>query len=253
MKALSPETLVVVSVLVACVPLLISVGTCYLKFSIVLGMLRSGFGTQQAPSNSLVLALSIVMSLAVMQPVAQQVEQRVSSMKWGELDSRPIGELMVKAREVVEPWYAFMLAHSGERELSVLASVMSREQKGVKQSSDGGGMTSPAVAQAGEARSQAQPQAGSPDGQISSESAAQPSLQTVLGAFVLSEIKRGFMTAFLLLLPFFVIDLVVANVLVGMGLTMVSPVIVSLPLKLLLFISTDGWLLLVKSMVSAYQ
>lgn len=233
MKALSPETLVIVSVLVACVPLLISVGTCYLKFSIVLGMLRSGFGTQQAPSNSLVLALSIVMSLAVMQPVARQVEERVAAMKWGDLDSRPMAELMTKAREVVEPWYAFMLAHSGQNELSVLASVMSPD---AQLPATGDAVVEP-----------------TPPPPAATESGMTPPLQTVLGAFVLSEIKRGFMTAFLLLLPFFVIDLVVANVLVAMGLTMVSPVIVSLPLKLLLFISTDGWLLLVKNMVSAYQ
>ena len=258
MKALSPESLLVVSVLVACVPLLISIGTCYLKFSIVLGMLRSGFGTQQAPSNSLGLALSIVMSLAVMQPVAQQVEQRFSGVKWGELDSRPIGELIVRAREVVEPWYTFMLDHSGERELEVLAGVMSRDAqsgagrlKGAAPNDSAGGDATGIGPYARQKRSPLPP---APVAAAVPTALPVPhSLQVVFGAFVLSEIKRGFMTAFLLLLPFFVIDLVVANVLVGMGLTMVSPVVVSLPLKLLLFISTDGWLLLVKNMVSAYQ
>jgi type III secretion protein R len=74
-----------------------------------------------------------------------------------------------------------------------------------------------------------------------------------LAAFVLSEIKEGFIIAFLLLLPFFVIDLVVANVLVALGLTMVSPSTIGLPLKLLLFISTDGWLSLARSLVTSYQ
>jgi flagellar biosynthetic protein FliP len=74
-----------------------------------------------------------------------------------------------------------------------------------------------------------------------------------VAAFVLSEIKRGFTLAFFLLIPFFVIDLVVANLLVAMGLTMMSPVIVSLPIKLLLFVSTDGWLLLAKNLIQAYQ
>jgi flagellar biosynthetic protein FliP len=74
-----------------------------------------------------------------------------------------------------------------------------------------------------------------------------------VGAFVLSEIKKGFILAFFLLIPFFVIDLVVANLLVAMGLTMMSPVIVSLPIKILIFISTDGWLLLAKNLIQAYQ
>jgi type III secretion protein R len=75
----------------------------------------------------------------------------------------------------------------------------------------------------------------------------------VLGAFVLSEIKKGFLIAFLLLIPFFVIDLVVGNILVALGLTMMSPSTVSLPLKLLLFVSSDGWLLIAKSLIAAYR
>ena len=70
---------------------------------------------------------------------------------------------------------------------------------------------------------------------------------------MLSEIKKGFTIAFFLLIPFFVIDMVVANILVGMGLTMMSPVIVSLPLKLLLFVTSDGWLLLAQSLTKSYQ
>jgi type III secretion protein R len=79
------------------------------------------------------------------------------------------------------------------------------------------------------------------------------SLVTALAAFVLSEIKKGFTLAFFLLVPFFVIDLIVSNVLVAMGLTMMSPVVVGLPIKLLLFITSDGWLLLSRSLIRAYQ
>jgi flagellar biosynthesis protein FliP len=74
----------------------------------------------------------------------------------------------------------------------------------------------------------------------------------VLAAFVLSEIRRGFLMAFAMLVPFFVIDVVVANVLVGLGLTMMSPVVVSLPLKLLLFVSCDGWLQVARGVMSSY-
>jgi type III secretion protein R len=74
-----------------------------------------------------------------------------------------------------------------------------------------------------------------------------------MAAFVLSEIKKGFLIAFILLIPFFVIDLIVGNLLVALGLTMMSPSTVTLPLKVLIFVSTDGWLLLAKGLVASYR
>ena len=80
MKLASPEALLALSVGVALVPLLVSIGTCYLKFSIVLSILRSGFGTQQAPSASMIMALSLVMSLVVMQPVIGGTVEKIKEV-----------------------------------------------------------------------------------------------------------------------------------------------------------------------------
>ena len=219
MKTLSPEVLLIVSLGIGLVPIVIAIGTCYLKFSIVLSLLRSGFGTQQAPSTSLVMALSMVMSLVVMQPVIQATHKGLGDLSVSALASAKVGELLKRGEEVTLPWRTFLLQHSGEREMEVFRrlSVPSGAASEVE--------TAP----------------------------ADLSLVTVLGAFVLSEIKKGFLIAFLLLIPFFVIDLVVGNVLVALGLTMMSPSTVSLPLKLLLFVSSDGWLLLAKSLISAYR
>lgn len=219
MKTLSPEVLLIVSLGIGLVPIVIAIGTCYLKFSIVLSLLRSGFGTQQAPSASLVMALSMVMSLVVMQPVIQATHEGLGDLSVSALGSAKVGELLKRGEEVTLPWRTFLLQHSGEREMEVFRrlSVPSGAASEVE--------TAP----------------------------ADLSLVTVLGAFVLSEIKKGFLIAFLLLIPFFVIDLVVGNVLVALGLTMMSPSTVSLPLKLLLFVSSDGWLLLAKSLISAYR
>jgi type III secretion protein R len=219
MKTLSPEVLLIVSLGIGLVPIMIAIGTCYLKFSIVLSLLRSGFGTQQAPSASLVMALSMVMSLVVMQPVIQATHEGLGDLSVSALGSAKVGELLKRGEEVTLPWRTFLLQHSGEREMEVFRrlSVPSGAASEVE--------TAP----------------------------ADLSLVTVLGAFVLSEIKKGFLIAFLLLIPFFVIDLVVGNVLVALGLTMMSPSTVSLPLKLLLFVSSDGWLLLAKSLISAYR
>jgi len=220
MKTLSPEALLIISLGIGLVPLLIAIGTCYLKFSIVLSLLRSGFGTQTAPSASMVMALSMVMSLVVMQPVLSKTTDALAALSVAELSRGNVGEIMKRAEKLAAPWRAFLLEHSGERELETF----SRLARGSEQKSQ----ETPVVAQ-------------------------EPHLVTALGAFVLSEIKKGFMIAFLLLIPFFALDLIVGNILVALGLTMMSPSTVSLPLKLLLFVSSDGWLLLARSLISAYQ
>ncbi len=225
MKTLSPEILVIASIGIAAVPLMIAVGTCYLKFSIVLSLLKSGFGTQQAPSSSLVMALSLVMSLVVMQPVISDSLDRVSALKVADLSSASFGKITEQANSLVQPWKTFLLGHSGDRELTVFSRLAVASHQEAAQQLEG-----PSVIDR-----------------------SQVALTAALAAFVLSEIKKGFTLAFFLLIPFFVIDLVVANLLVALGLTMMSPVIVSLPLKLLLFISTDGWLLLARNLIQAYR
>jgi type III secretion protein R len=218
MKTVSPETLIFISLAVGVVPLMIGIGTCYLKFSIVLSLLRSGFGTQQAPSNALVMALSMVMSLVVMNPVLTGMSERLEKFPLADARGESLRVLMQRASDVVVPWRDFLISHAGEREVLTFTAL------------SGVGETPPTV-----------------------DNQKPVSIGVALAAFVLSEIKSGFVLAFLLLLPFFVIDIVIANVLVAMGLTMMSPSVVGLPLKLLLFISTDGWLMLARGLISSYR
>ncbi len=219
MTTLSPETLLVASFGMALVPLVIAVGSCYLKFSIILSMLRTGFGAQQAPSASLVVALSCVMSLVVMQPVLSGVARGVGSLSVQEVGTWSISRLLESGSLAIEPWKKFLVQHAGERELAVFTSFVSRQTH----------VSAPLR-----------------------DKDSTP-LITALAAFVLTEIKKGFAIAFFLLIPFFVIDLIVANLLVAMGLTMMSPVVVSLPLKVLLLLSSDGWLLLAHNLIKGYQ
>ena len=79
------------------------------------------------------------------------------------------------------------------------------------------------------------------------------SMRVLITSFMLSELREAFAMGFVLLLPFLVIDLVVSNILAGMGMFMVSPTIISLPLKLLLFAVSDGWILLGKSLIASYN
>ena len=76
--------------------------------------------------------------------------------------------------------------------------------------------------------------------------------QVVIPAFVTSELKEAFQIGFLVFVPFIIIDMVVANVLLSMGMHMLSPSVISLPFKLLLFVLVDGWFLLVRGLVLSY-
>jgi flagellar biosynthesis protein FliP len=89
-----------------------------------------------------------------------------------------------------------------------------------------------------------------------SETPATPdglSMMVVIPAFVLSELKTAFQMGFVLFIPFLIIDMVVASVLMSMGMMMLPPVLISLPFKLLLFVLVDGWFLVVRSLVQAFQ
>ena len=77
-------------------------------------------------------------------------------------------------------------------------------------------------------------------------------LYVVIPAFAISELKTAFTMGFLLYIPFLIIDLVVASVLMSMGMFMLPPVMISLPFKLLLFIMVDGWNLLIKTLITSF-
>jgi flagellar biosynthetic protein FliP len=77
-------------------------------------------------------------------------------------------------------------------------------------------------------------------------------MRVLIPAFVVSELKTAFQIGFLVFIPFLMIDLIVSSVLMSMGMMMLSPVLVSLPFKLMLFVLADGWSLLVASMVASF-
>jgi flagellar biosynthetic protein FliP len=87
---------------------------------------------------------------------------------------------------------------------------------------------------------------------VGADGATQP-LSVLVPAFLLSEIKRGFEVGFLIFLPFLVIDLVIAAILMSMGMMMVPPAVVSLPFKLAFFVLADGWTLLAGALVRSYS
>ena len=216
----NPFWLIVAASLIALLPIVIGLLTSYIKVSVVLGMLRSGIGAQQVPSGLIIMALSLAMTLYIMAPVIDETFLLTSQTELPAAGSMPTIESLKKLVPLTVPWKAFMQKHAGHREILVLQALAD---------------DSP-----------------SDETKIAAPHSETTSLRVLIPAFVLTEIKEGFAMGFVLLLPFLAIDLIVANILAGMGMYMLSPVMISLPLKLILFVAADGWILLTKGLITSY-
>lgn len=219
MLNINPIWLLIGSILLAFIPIVLGLVTSYIKVSVVLGLLRSGIGSQQVPGNITIMALAFALTFFIMGPVVNQTIDAAALIKVTDLSKAPTLSEFSKYMPLVEPWKAFMAKHAGARELALFHDLSSQQT----------------------------PQSV----QLSAEQ-AKSSLSNIIAAFVISELKQGFAIGFVLLLPFLVVDLIVANILVGMGMSMVSPVMISLPLKLILFVVADGWILLAKGLIGSY-
>lgn len=183
-------------------PLILITLTSFTRIVVVLSFLRHALGTQQSPSNQIIIALALFLSLYVMAPVWQQIEAgAVLPYLRGEISPQ---EALPQAWKPLEE---FLLRQTRKADLALFM-----EMRGDKE----------IVATA------------------------------LIPAFMISELKTAFQMAFLIYIPFLVLDLVVASVLLSMGMMFLPPVLVSLPFKLVLFVLVDGWNLLVGSLVRSF-
>lgn len=249
MSGVNPFWLMAISVGMAAVPFFVLMGTSYLKVSIVFGMLRSGLGTQNTPGPMTVSALALAVSAFVMGPTIEESFSLLATVESKNLSKESPAGVLKKIAPAVEPFRTFLYANTGERELRELQDLSGMgAPPGIRH--DGSSLDE-------RQSSKSAVPADAPDlsgvgSEASSQSPSALSLRILLPGFVLTELKEAFTMACILLLPFLVLDLIVANVLVGLGMTMVSPVTVSLPLKLLVFVYADGWLLLTKGLILSY-
>jgi len=211
---INPISFLICALVLALVPILVGLVTSYIKISVVLGLFRSGLGAQQVPSGLVVMALSLAMSFFVMAPVLEETRRVSADIDFALLLKDPQAKHLKPLSALIEPWSKFLSKHAGAGELAALTELKPAAQDQRQESVD---------------------------------------LSVLVPAFILSELKEAFAMGFVLLLPFLVVDLIVANILVGMGMYMVSPVMISLPLKLILFVFCDGWLLLTKGLINSYQ
>jgi type III secretion protein R len=215
-----PIALVVALALVSLVPFVFMGVTAFVKISTVLQIVRSAIGAQSVPSSTVIMALATALTLIAMAPVGQRIFDRAAPLvtaATGKLaDTSTLIEKGVDA--VREPMREFLKANSTEKERARFFAV------------------------AKSARPEAE------RGKVSADD-----LSVLVPAFVVTELTAAFAIGFLLYLPFLVIDLVIANVLLALGMQMLSPTQVSLPFKLLLFVAIDGWGLLAQALVQGYR
>ena len=199
-------------------PGILMMATCFPFMVTVLSILRQAIGVQQAPPNMMIVSLALFLTYFVMAPVFETAwENGVEPFSSGEIPAETALE------RTVAPFRAFMENRTAPETIEAL-----REAR----------RAGPAIPA----------ETSAEDG----ASVVDPPLSLLAPAFMLSEIKRGFEIGFLVFLPFLVIDLVVASILMSMGMMMVPPAIVSLPFKLAFFVLADGWTLLAGALVRGY-
>ena len=186
--------------------------TSFTRFVIAFSILRAGMGLPTTPANLILISLSLFMTFYVMAPTFDRA--------WAD-GIRPLMNNEISEQDAVqritEPFRGFMVNNVREKDFALFADLAAER--------------------------------GNVDIDITVESA---DLRVLVPAFMISEILRGFEIGFLIVLPFLVIDLIVATITMSMGMMMLPPTVVSLPFKILFFVLIDGWNLLVGSLVRSF-
>ncbi|WP_420963867.1 type III secretion system export apparatus subunit SctR [Brucella sp. IR073] len=212
LPAVLPSILMVMAL--GLLPLLIVMGTAFTKISIVLSLLRNALGLQQVPSALVVNSIALTLTIFIMAPLGQEMAQQIAQANVTSYDWDSLSKILHIVNNV---YTQYLTRYASPREL---AFFMDAARK----------LWPPSL-----------------QNQITSTN-----ILILLPAHVTSEITRAFEIAFLLFLPFLVIDMVVSNILLAMGAMMVPPMLVSLPIKILLFVASDGWARLIHNLVLSY-
>jgi len=189
-------------------PTILMTATSFTRIVVVMHFLRQGLGTQQTPSNQVLISLSLVPTFFIMAPTAREINSTVlMPLQRSELTTEQALD------RTAAPMKVFMLRHTRKKDLGLFLRIAKAPAPKTK---------------------------------------ADVPMECLLPAFLISELKTAFEIGFMIFLPFLVVDMVVASILLSMGMMMLPPVVISLPFKVLLFVLVDGWYLIVGSLVRGY-
>lgn len=221
------QTVLLITVLSLAPSILVMV-TCFTRVVVVLSFLRTALGTQSTPPNVVLISLALFLTMFIMQPTFDIAwENGIRPLMNNQIDEETAFD------RTVEPFHDFMMKHTRQKDIDLFVS-MSK-------------VTNPdSIAAKNPAKPTTVPKVGA-DGK------EEVSIRALIPAFMISELRRAFEIGFLLFLPFLIIDMVVASILMSMGMMMLPPSIISLPFKIIFFVLVDGWYLICGSLIQSYS
>lgn len=195
-------------------PLAVVTMTSFLKIAVVLFLIRNALGIQQTPPNLVLYGIALVLTVYITTPLVGEIAYRLEN-HGGSLES--VEDIRETGMLLRGPLQEYLSLYANERErvffIDATQNIWSEQARENLQDDD---------------------------------------LVVLIPAFVTSELVRAFEIGFLIYIPFLVIDLVVANVLMAMGMVMVAPPLISVPLKIFLFVAVDGWSRLMHGLILSY-
>jgi flagellar biosynthetic protein FliP len=190
-------------------PSFLVVMTSFTRIIVVLSILRTAFGMQQTPPNTVLISLALFLTLFNMLPTLERINvEAFQPFLEGELAPKQAGAA------ALQPLRDFMVRQTREKDLALMVDVSGSEQPSTVED-----------------------------------------INSVLmvPAFMLSELKTAFEIGFAIFIPFLLVDIVVASILMSMGMLMVPPMMISLPIKIMMFVLIDGWNLVVTSLMGSFN
>ncbi|MBX7114594.1 MAG: type III secretion system export apparatus subunit SctR [Myxococcaceae bacterium] len=216
-----PLVLMIALAALGFLPFVLLMVTSFVKISVVLSIVRSAMGTQQIPPTQVITGLAIILTVYIMAPVGQEMFRAADVAGFqsseGLISAKTAEQLFEASKKAKEPLREFLLRKVSAKDRSLFYALALKMRK----AEDRQGITD-------------------------------RDFLIITPAFVVSELKEAFQIGFLLFVPFIVIDMVVANILLALGMHMLSPTTISMPFKLLLFVLVDGWYLIAKGLVVGY-
>jgi flagellar biosynthesis protein FliP len=199
----------------ALAPSILVMVTSFTRIVVVLSFLRTSIGVQQTPPNVVLISLALFLTMFIMQPVFEKSwDDGLKPLMNGELDETS------SFTRTVEPFHAFMLKNTRPKDVDLFLKMAKID---LSKKADGKEVTEQDVP-----------------------------LRALIPAFMISELRRAFEIGFLIFLPFLIIDMVIASLLMSMGMMMLPPSVISMPFKIIFFVLVDGWYLISGSLVQSY-
>jgi type III secretion protein R len=216
-----PLVLILALAALGLVPFVILMLTSFVKISVVLSIIRSALGTQQIPPTQVITGLAIILTIYIMAPVGLAMyrtsEVDIQGARGEVISGETVSKLMKAGAKAREPLRDFLIKKVNSRDRALFYNLARK----MRTEADRKDLTD-------------------------------SDFMVIIPAFVISELKEAFQIGFILFIPFIVIDMVVANILLALGMNMLSPNTISMPFKFLLFVLVDGWYLIAKGLVVGY-